>query len=128
MSRVRTRVGPWLVPVLVVVEVALVATGHLGLGAAVAIVVGVELLLAMTAIQRTAAAGRRFRAARHAGQDGWASAEDAVAELLPRRLARIILLEVRLWTCLFTWAAGRHRAQVPGSSATPVSCGCSPAY
>lgn len=115
MSRVARRIGPWLLLGLVLAEAALVATGRLGLGTAVAVVVGVELLLALTVTARAISAIRKFRGDRHVGEDAWASAERALAQLVPPRLARVILLEVRLWVCLARWLTGRYPRPGPNA-------------
>ncbi|MGH3928185.1 MAG: hypothetical protein ACRDTT_35870, partial [Pseudonocardiaceae bacterium] len=108
-----SRVAPWLIPVLVVVEIVLVVVGQLGLGTAVGLAVLVELLLVVTVVGRTAAGIRRFRAGRTAGLNPWAAAEDGLAELVPRRLAQIILLEPRFWARLARWLTGRHEGRAP---------------
>lgn len=102
------RIAPWLTPTLVVVEVILVWSGRLGLGTAVAVGLAVEVLLWVTALSRAVAGVRRFRAGRAAGQDGWQACEDGLAQLLPRGLARVLLLEPRLWVCLSRWLTGRY--------------------
>lgn len=104
------RCGPWLTPVLVAAEIALVWSGLLGVGRAILVAVAIEALLALTALSRGVAALRRFRAGRAAtgGEDGWAAAEDALAQLLPRPAARALLIEARLWLCLLRWMTGRH--------------------
>jgi hypothetical protein len=102
-----------LIPVLLVVEVVLVVSGQLGLRTAVTVAVLVELLLVAMALGRTATAVRRFRAGRAAGLDLWAASEDALAQLVPRPLAQLILLEPRFWTCLARWVRGRHEGRAP---------------
>lgn len=90
------RAAPWCTPVLVVTDVVLVVSGVLTVGRAVLIVAVVELLLAATVVSSLVVASRRYRRARQAGFDRWQAAENALAELVPRRLARFILLEPRL--------------------------------
>lgn len=102
--------GPWVVPTLLVVEVALVLSGRLALGTAVIVIVGVELLLALVAGTRIVAAVRVVRSSRASGIDGWAAAEDGLARLVPRPVARAILIEPRLLACLVRWLTGRHGA------------------
>jgi hypothetical protein len=102
------RIGPWLTPLLVAVEVVLVWSGVLSLLDAVIVAVVVEALLAVTVIGRTVAAVRSFRTGRSCGRDGWTAAEDACAEVLPRPAARVILIEARMWVCLVRWL-GRRR-------------------
>jgi hypothetical protein len=102
------RVGPWLTPALVAAEIALVASGALGVRTAVGIGLGVEALLWLTVASRVIGGLRRFRVGRAAGLEVWAAAEDGLAALVPRPLAKVILAEPRLWVCLARWAAGRY--------------------
>lgn len=111
------RVGPWLTPAVLVADVVLVWSGMFDWGTAVVLVVGLEALLWLILAGRTVAAVRRYRDARDTGMDGWAVAEDALAEVVPRRLARFVLLEPRLWACLARWATGRHDGHRPGAYA-----------
>lgn len=102
------RAGPWLTPALAIAEVCLVWSGLIGLRTAIVAGAVVEALLWGMVLTRVVAGLRRFRSARAAGVGGWQAAEDAVALLVPRRLARLVLLEPRLWLCLARWATGRH--------------------
>ncbi len=111
------RVGPWLTPALVVAEVALASSGLLPLREAVASAVAVELALWVVVAARVVAGARRFRSARRGGADAWRAAEDALAAVVPRSFARVILLEPRLWACLVRWAIRRH-AGVSSASLT----------
>lgn len=99
-ARLWRRWGPWLTPALLAVEVALVWSGGLSVVGAVVIAVVVEALLAVTAIGRGLVAVRHYRAGRHGGRDGWAAAQDGLAQLLPARAARAVLIEARMWVCL----------------------------
>ena len=103
------RIGPWVTPVLLAVEVALVWTGVLSLSDAVVTVVVVELGLAVAVITRGRAALRSYRRARTDGRDGWDAAEDGLADLLPRPAARAMLIEVRVWVSLLRWPFHRTR-------------------
>lgn len=102
------RIGPWLTPALVAVEVVLVWSGRLGLGAAIGIGLAVEALLWITAVSRVVVGLRRFRAGRAAGGHVWQAAEDGLAALVPRPLARVILVEPRMWVCLVRWVTGHY--------------------
>lgn len=106
------RAGPWLLPVLIVVEAALVFCGWLALGTAVIVGLVVEALLWAAAVRGVIVAVRRFRAGRAAGQPGWRAAEDGLAQVIPRPVAKAVLFEPRLWICLVRWVTGRH----PGNS------------
>lgn len=109
------RFGPWLVPALIVIEVALVLSGRLDFGTAIIVVVALELLLGLAAIGRIVTAIRSARAARSAGVDGWTAAQDGLARVVPRPLARVILTEPRLLVELFRWLTGRHDAHAVGA-------------
>lgn len=111
------RLGPWVVPALLVAEVALVLSGRLAPGTAVIVIVVVELLLVLIAGTRIMAAIRAMRSSRASGFDGWAAAEDGLARVVPRRVARVILIEPRLLACLVRWLTGRHG----GSTGTAFS-------
>lgn len=100
------RAGPWITPVLVVVELVLVLGGVLSLTDAVIVVV--ELALAVAAVSRGLAAMRRFGHDSGAGTDAWTAAENGLAEMAPRPVARAIVIEVRIWVCLLRWVARRR--------------------
>lgn len=110
------RAGPWTTATLVVVEVVLAWSGLLRIRTAVLVGVLLEVLLWVTAASRMITAGRLFRAGRTAGVDVWQAAEDGLAQLVPRRLAHVILIEPRLWMSLGRWIAGRHDGQRSPSS------------
>lgn len=110
---IRSRVVPWLIPVVVVAEVVLVVCGRLGVGTAAGAAVVIELLLVAAVLGHTAQALRRFRAGRAAGLDRWSAAENALARLVPRRLAQLILLEACFWACLARWVSRRHQGRDP---------------
>ncbi|MGH3096554.1 MAG: hypothetical protein ACRDMV_11225 [Streptosporangiales bacterium] len=103
------RAGPWLTPAMIAVEAGLAWSGLLSVWNAIMVAVAVELLLAAVVVSRTIAAVRRFRAGRRERADFWVAAEGALAQLVPRRFARFLLLEARLWACLARWVAGRHK-------------------
>jgi hypothetical protein len=102
------RIGPWLTPALVAAEITLVWSGLLGMRTAVGLGLGIEALLWAVVASRLLAGLRRFRAGRAAGLDAWQAAEDGLAALLPRPVARVILFEPRLWVCLIRWVTGRY--------------------
>lgn len=101
------RAVKWLLPALILAEVALVWSGLLDLGDAVLVVVGIEVLLLVTAIGEVVLVVRRYRRGRAAGLDLWAALEEGLAVLLPRKVARIAVLEPRLWVCLLRWISRR---------------------
>lgn len=115
MCRLWRHVGPWATPLLAVVEVILVTSGLLAVRTAVIAGVVIEAAFWVTALSRTAAAARRYRSGRALGLDGWVAAEDALAQLVPRPIARVLLVEPRLLSCLVRWATGRHEGRAPGA-------------
>lgn len=109
------RAWPWTIPVLALVGVVLVASGLIAVHAAVIVGLAVEAVLWLAALTRAPAAVRRYRSDRIVGFDRWAAAEDGLAELISRPLARVLLLEPRLLECLLRWATGRHEGRRPGA-------------
>lgn len=101
-------VGPWLTIVLVAVEIVLVWTGVLSLLNAVIIIVVVEALLVVTALGRGVVGVRAFRAGRVDGRDSWTAVEEGLAEMVPPRLARILLIEARMWVSFVRWITCRR--------------------
>ena len=97
----------WLLPVLVLVEVALVRLELLNLRDAVLILVAVEVLLLLTGGTLLLSAVREYRRNRAAGFDGWRAFESGIAVLLPRLVSRLIVSELRLFYCLILWAMRR---------------------
>ena len=105
------RIAKWLLPLLIIIEAALVWTGVLDLAEAVGVIIGIEVLLALVAARQILTAMRRFRQGRDAGLDAWAALEDGLAVLLPRKVARVAAQEPRLWACLAQWALRRRPRQ-----------------
>lgn len=115
MNWIWRRVGPWATPLLAVIEVILVTSGVLAVRTAVIVGVVIETTFWVTALSRTTAAVRRFRSERTKGLDGWVAAEDALAQVVPRSVARVLLIEPRLLSCLVRWSTGRHEGRAPGA-------------
>lgn len=109
------RLGPWLTLLFAAAEVALVTSGLLAIRTAVVVGVAVEVVLWLTAISRVLVAVRRYRSGRAEGLDAWAAAEDGLAQVVPRPLARLLLVEPRLAVCLVGWVIGRHEGRLPGA-------------
>lgn len=108
IARALRAAGPWATPVLVAIEIALVWSGLISLQTAIVVVIGVEIVLAVTVAGRSVVALRRFRTGRASGVDGWVAAEDGLAAMIPRRAAHLLLIEPRLWVSLARWITGRH--------------------
>lgn len=111
------RAGPWMTPPLATVEVSLVVSGLLTIRTAIVVGAVLEAAFWTTAISRATTAVRRYRSAHREGLDGWAAAEDGLAQLVPRPAARLLLIEPRLLACLARWASGRRE----GTSARAFS-------
>lgn len=99
----------WLMLALIIAEIVLVRAGLLDATTAVGVVVGIEILLLLVAGRQIIMAVRRYRRDRAAGLDLWMALEDGLAVLLPRKIARIVALEPRLWGCLGKWLFRRDR-------------------
>lgn len=100
----------WLLPAVVAVEAALVWTGVLELRDAVLLVAGLEILLIFAVVGEVALVARGYRRGRREGLDFWMALEDELAAVMPRRLARVAVLEPRLWVCLVRWTFRRTRS------------------
>lgn len=109
------RAWPWTVPGLALVGVVLVASGFTAVRAAVIVGLALEAVLWLVALTRAPAAVRRYRSDRIVGFDRWAAAEDGLAEIISRPLARVLLLEPRILECLLRWAKGRHEGRSSGA-------------
>ena len=94
----------WLLPALVVAEATLVWSGLLGIRDAVVVVTGIEVLLFLLGGRQVFVAVRNYRRGRSSGLEAWSTLEDGLSTVLPRKVARFIVLEPRLWVCLFRWA------------------------
>lgn len=98
----------WVFPVLVIIEIGLVQTGVLSLKDALFLIIGVEALLALVAGRQMITTFRRYRANRAAGFNPWEAIEEGLKVFFPRKLARVISLEPRLWVCLWQWLFHRR--------------------
>jgi hypothetical protein len=103
------RLLKWLLPVLILVEVALVRLELLDLRDAILIVVAVELLILVVGGTQVLSAAREYRRNRASGFDGWMALESSLAVLLPQLVARLIVSELRLFYCLIRWTLRRTR-------------------
>ena len=103
------KVLKWLLPVLVLTEVALVRLELLDLRDAILIVVAVEVLLVAVGGTQMLSAVRAYRKNRAAGFDGWKALEGSLSVLLPQLAARLIVSELRLFCCLVRWALRKTR-------------------
>ncbi len=99
----------WLLPLLIVAEIALAVGGVVRPQVAAGIAVGVEGALLLVGGWQIARAVRRFRRDRAAGLEVWAALEEGAAVLVPRKVARLLVLELQLWACLLLWLFRRRR-------------------
>ena len=99
----------WLLPLVLVIEGALVWSKVLDLGTA-AVVVGVlELLGLLLGLRAIIAAVRQYRSDRAAGLDLTAALEEGLTVIFPRKIARLIALEPQIYVCLYQFARRRRR-------------------
>lgn len=98
-----------LLPALFVAEALLVWSGAMDLGVALLVVAGIEVLFLAAVVSEFLLVVRRYRRGRASGLDGWAALEGGLAMLLPRRAARLFVVELRLWGCLIRWISRRAR-------------------
>lgn len=98
------RLLKWVLPALVLVEVALIWSGLLDFGKAVIIIVGVEALIFIAGISEIILMVKRYRDDRSSGLDPWAALEGGLSVLLPHPVARLAAAEPRMFYCLAKWA------------------------
>lgn len=101
------RASKWVLPVLLLIEGGLVWSGRLGLKDALIVVAIIEALLVVAVVGEILLVARRYRRGRSEGLDFWTALEDGLAEMMPRKLARILTMEPRLFACLARWALRR---------------------
>jgi hypothetical protein len=111
------RARRWILPVVLGVEVALVTTGRLSAGTAVAVVLALEAVLALTVLSQVAVALVRFRERRRGGAGPAEATRTALREVLPRPLADAVLHELRLFHSLALWLR-RRTSGVPPDAVT----------
>ena len=99
----------WLLPAVVLVEAALIWSGEFGLGGAILVIAGIEVLLLLVGIGQMILVFRRYRGGRRAGLGPWEALEGGLALVLPRLVAKLVVSEPRLFVCLVRWAFGRGR-------------------
>lgn len=100
-------VGKWLLPLLVLVNFGLVRANIFDLRDAVALTVALEGLLWIVGGRQLFVAWRRYRHERDAERSVDAALEQALATVLPDRVARLFALEARLWLTIARWLTRR---------------------
>jgi hypothetical protein len=109
MNRVLQPGLKWLLPLLIAVEIVLAIGGVVRPQVAAEIALGVESLLLLVGGWQVARAVRRYRQDRAAGLEVWAAVEEGMAVFVPRKVARLLVLEPQLWMCLLLWIFRRRR-------------------
>jgi hypothetical protein len=99
----------WFLPVVVLVEAALIWSGELGFGDALLVVAAIEGLLLLVGVSQMLLVFRRYRGGRRAGLGPWEALEGGLELVSPRPVARLAVSEPRLFVCLARWAFGRGR-------------------
>lgn len=105
------RVLKWLLPALILAEVALVWFDVLDLRNAILIVVGLEALLLLVGSYQILGAVRRYWRDRASGLDFWAAFEGGLSVLLPRQVARLVTNEPQMFYCLIKWILRKTRLE-----------------
>ncbi|HEX2728762.1 MAG TPA: hypothetical protein VHM16_03345 [Rubrobacteraceae bacterium] len=103
------RTSKWALPILLLIEGGLIWSGRLDVNDAVIVVAVIEALLVVAVVGEVLLIARRYRRGRSEGLDFWMALEDGLAAIMPRQLARIAVMEPRLFTCLARWVLRRVR-------------------
>ncbi|MGH2598562.1 MAG: hypothetical protein ACRDJ9_04155 [Dehalococcoidia bacterium] len=96
-----------ILPALILANLLLLRSGVVDVGDAFALAIIAELALLLVTGFSLFRMVHHYRSGRAAGRDTWTAAEDSLAVLLPRRAARIVVLEPRLWATLVRWVLRR---------------------
>jgi hypothetical protein len=107
IQQVVRRVRPWLLLAVVGCEIIFVWGGLLNLEQALIGVVLIEALLILVVGSGLFVILRNFRTKKSEGVNGWLAAEQSLALVLPAPVARMLLVEPRLWWCLVRMLFGR---------------------
>lgn len=103
------RVFPWVTPALIVVEVVLVVTGVLRPVSAVVVFVVVESTIAIFGVSAVVTAGRVYRRSAREGTRRDAAGK-ALESVLPRRVARAVVIDAHAWRAFALWLRRRPLA------------------
>ena len=99
----------WLLPAVLLVEAALIWSGELGLGGAILVVAGIEVLMLLVGVGEALLVFRRYRGGRRDGLGPWEALEGGLAVVLPRPVAKLVVSEPRMFVCLARWVLGRAK-------------------
>lgn len=100
-----------LLPVLIVVDAALVRSGLLDLRGAIILIIGIEAIIGLSLIAGVTLLVVRRRRKRAAPLDAWSTLEEALEVFLPRPLAKVAVFEPRLFSYLLRWVFRRNRPE-----------------
>jgi hypothetical protein len=95
-------------PLILLVDLALVVSGVVDPGIALAVGLALELLALTFAARQVVAMVLHYRRGRRAGLDIEAAIEDGLAVIFPRPVARVIALEPRVFLNLWRWLFHRR--------------------
>ena len=102
------RLSRWFLPLLGIGQLLLARAGMLNGRRALLVGAVLEVLLLVVGVRQVLIARHAYRRERAAGLDVWAALEDGLAVLMPRPIARLAVLEPKLWYCLGCWLARRR--------------------
>lgn len=102
------RFSRWFLPLLGIGQLLLARAGVLDGRLALLTGAVLEVLLLLVGVRQILLARRAYRRERAAGFDIWVALEDGLAVLMPRPIARLAVLEPKLWYCLGRWLARRR--------------------
>ncbi len=114
MSKWFRRLRNWSMILVAVAAVVLVRANVLPPRVAIMLGAAVEITGLALGGGRMLLAARRWRQDTMAGKNIWRALEDALALLVPRRVAHLLAMEPRIWWCLWLWAFRRHQIRSSG--------------
>lgn len=101
------RLGKWLLPCLILLNIVLVRANVFAMRDAIILTVALEGLLWLVGARHAFVALRRYRHERNAEQEASAAFASALGTFLPERIAHLFALEVRLWITIARWIMRR---------------------
>lgn len=102
------RWGRWLVLAVLLGQLALTRLGVFAGPGLLWVAATLEMLIVAIGVWSGFTTWRTYRRERLAGSDVWLALENGLATLLPHPLARVAVLEPKLWYCLIRWIARRR--------------------
>ncbi|HKD77462.1 MAG TPA: hypothetical protein VKB76_18290 [Ktedonobacterales bacterium] len=108
------RLRNWSMVLAIGSAIVLVRINVLPPRVALALGASLEIISLTIAGVRVLLAARRWRRATVAGSNIWLALEDALTLLVPRRVARLLAMEPRIWWCLWLWAFCRRQVRSSG--------------